>query len=204
MNRPPEAGPDSTSGADPTQPRQGPAAVLVLVGDDDLEERVRAAVEAADDGSSIDSVVSLRPDVVVMRLLLPGIEDDAVATYLASPHQGRGGQVAGGPLQTLQEVSEASSQYVLASVGTLLVRDRGAVTAVPPGPPPSMLGDRDVALLRLVGTGLTNRQIAQRLGVATKTVQNRIGRLQGILGLPNRAMLMAYAITYGIVLNEPR
>ena len=204
MNRSPAARPDSASGTGPTQPRQGPAAVLVLVGDDDLEKRVRGAIETADDGSSIDSVVSLRTDVVVMRLLLAGIDADAVVAFLADPHIGRVSQAAGGLLWTLQEVSEASSQYVLTSVGTLLVRDRGAVSAVPPGPPPSTLSDRDIALLRLVGAGLTNRQIAQRLGVATKTVQNRIGGLQGRLGLPNRAMLMVYAISYGIVLPEHR
>ena len=199
MNKPPAANSNFISGTGSTQPRQGPAAVLVLVGDDDLEERVRTAFKAADDGSSIDSVVSLRPDVVVIRVLLAGTDDETVAAFLANPHRGRGNQVTSGLLRTLQEISEASSRYVLTSVGTLLVRERGAVHAAPPGPPPATLSDRDLELLGLLGAGLTNRQIAERLNVATKTVQNRVGRLQNILGLPNRAMLMVYAISYGIL-----
>ena len=204
MNKPPEADSNSISGVGPAQPRHGPAAVLVLVGDHDLEERVRTAVEAADDGSSIDSVVNLRPDVVVIRLLLAGIDADAAAAFLSDPHRRRGDQAEGNLLRTLQEISEASSQYVLTSVGTLLVRDRGAVSAVPPGPPPSILSDRDIELLGLLGAGLTNRQIAQRLNVATRTVQNRVGRLQHEMGLPNRAMLIVYAISYDLVQAEHR
>lgn len=204
MNKPPEANSNSISGTGPTQPRQRPAAVLVLVGDDDLEERARTAVEAANDGSSIDTVVSLRPDVVVIRLILEGTDADEVAAFLSDPHRRRGDQAGRDLLRTLLEVSDASSQYVLTSVGTLWVKDRGAVSAVPPGPPPSTLSDRDIVLLGLLGAGLTNRQIAERLSVATRTVQNRVGRLQNEMGLPNRAMLIVYAISYDLVQAEHR
>ncbi|SDY45408.1 regulatory protein, luxR family [Modestobacter sp. DSM 44400] len=48
------------------------------------------------------------------------------------------------------------------------------------------LTDRERAVLRLIGEGLTNRQIAERMGLAEKTVKNYTSHLLAKLGLERR------------------
>lgn len=48
------------------------------------------------------------------------------------------------------------------------------------------LTDRERAILALIGEGLTNRQIGQRLYLAEKTVKNHISRLLAKLGVERR------------------
>ena len=51
--------------------------------------------------------------------------------------------------------------------------------------------------LELVGEGLSNRQIADRLGLAEKTVRNRVSALLGKLGLQRRTQAALLAIRLG-------
>jgi len=48
------------------------------------------------------------------------------------------------------------------------------------------LTDRERDILALIGAGLTNRQIGQRLFLAEKTVKNHISRLLANLGVERR------------------
>jgi DNA-binding NarL/FixJ family response regulator len=63
-----------------------------------------------------------------------------------------------------------------------------AVSGSPDGPPDPLdsLTPRDRELLRLLGEGLTNRQIGERLGLTEKTVKNYTSSLLGKLGLQRR------------------
>ena len=49
-------------------------------------------------------------------------------------------------------------------------------------------------MLRLLGEGLTNPEIAQRLFISPKTAEHHVGRIYGKLGLSTRAELAAYAV----------
>jgi DNA-binding NarL/FixJ family response regulator len=50
----------------------------------------------------------------------------------------------------------------------------------------SMLTDQERSVLRLIGEGLTNRQIGERMGLAEKTVKNYTSHLLAKLGLERR------------------
>jgi DNA-binding NarL/FixJ family response regulator len=52
---------------------------------------------------------------------------------------------------------------------------------------------REMDVLLLVGEGSSNAEIAGRLYLSPRTVQNHIDRLLGRLGLGTRARLVAYA-----------
>ncbi|MFG1775522.1 response regulator [Micromonospora sp. NPDC049051] len=72
--------------------------------------------------------------------------------------------------------------------------ERGARGA---GPAPR-LTDRETEVLRLVAKGMSYKQIAERLGLAHRTVQNHVQNTLGKLQLHNRVELTRYAIEKGL------
>ena len=61
------------------------------------------------------------------------------------------------------------------------------------------LTPRELEVLRLVSTGLTNRAIGVRLSLSEKTVARHISNIFGKLGLSTRAAATAYAYENGLV-----
>ena len=72
---------------------------------------------------------------------------------------------------------------------------RLAATAAPDTP---RLTDREAEILRMVGTGLSYKQIAGRLVLSHRTVQNHVQNTLGKLHLHNRVELVRYAIEHGL------
>jgi DNA-binding NarL/FixJ family response regulator len=84
-----------------------------------------------------------------------------------------------------------SAVHTVAAGGTLFD------ALVPPTPRPrersgagldrlATLTDQERSVLRLIGEGLTNRQIGERMGLAEKTVKNYTSHLLAKLGLERR------------------
>ena len=68
--------------------------------------------------------------------------------------------------------------------------------------PPSGITERDLAILRLLGRGLTNAKIAKELGLAEKTIRNRLTSIFRALNVKNRNQATAYAYQSGLVDDE--
>ncbi|WP_448625091.1 LuxR C-terminal-related transcriptional regulator [Geodermatophilus sp. URMC 64] len=67
-----------------------------------------------------------------------------------------------------------------------------------PGPRGSApLTRREAEVLELLGHGLTNAEIADRLFISAKTVEHHVGRILAKLGLRNRAQAVAHAVRTG-------
>jgi len=66
--------------------------------------------------------------------------------------------------------------------------------AVPKSPRINGLTTREVEILRLVTSGLTNRQLAERLGVSTRTVDAHLRSIYAKLGIKSRSAATRYAI----------
>jgi DNA-binding NarL/FixJ family response regulator len=60
------------------------------------------------------------------------------------------------------------------------------------------LTEREADVLRLVVEGLTARQIATRLGLSPRTVENHVQHVLRKLHLHSRAALVRYAIESGL------
>ncbi|MDG4815269.1 MULTISPECIES: response regulator transcription factor [unclassified Micromonospora] len=75
--------------------------------------------------------------------------------------------------------------------------DRGPAPAGHPADAPR-LTDRETEVLRLVAKGMSYKQIAERLGLSHRTVQNHVQNTLGKLQLHNRVELTRYAIERGL------
>ena len=65
------------------------------------------------------------------------------------------------------------------------------LTAAPAGGSP--LSPRELEVARLVGQGLTNKQIGQKLYVSERTAENHVQHILTKLGLRNRSQIAAWA-----------
>ncbi len=73
-----------------------------------------------------------------------------------------------------------------------------------PAPSPSSelteaISDRELEILTLVGLGLSNKEIAERLYISESTVKNHLRSILEQLPLRNRAQAAAYAARIGLV-----
>lgn len=65
--------------------------------------------------------------------------------------------------------------------------------------PPGSLSEMELALLRLIAEGHTNREIAEQLHFTEKTVRNYVSSLLAKLNLRNRAEAAVYAVTHNLL-----
>jgi len=61
------------------------------------------------------------------------------------------------------------------------------------------LTPREREVLSLIGDGLTNKEIAERLVISLSTVQTHYAHIIEKLGLNNRAEVIKYAIRHGLI-----
>ncbi|MBB1253120.1 DNA-binding response regulator [Streptomyces sp. OF3] len=66
-------------------------------------------------------------------------------------------------------------------------------------PRPAGLTPREIEVLRLVATGATNREIANRLVISERTVARHVSNIFGKLGVSSRAAATAYAYEHDLV-----
>ena len=161
-----------------------PQVVLAVLGRD------RDAVLAV-----VPEVLGRAPDTPVLAVADAG---DPVSGVLAAVHAGAGGYlVAPDPEVLADAVRRAVAGEAVFSPGLaeVVLEEYGR----PADPAQARLTPREADVLRLVVDGLTARQIATRLVLSPRTVENHTQRVLGRLGLPNRAALVRYAVENGLV-----
>jgi DNA-binding NarL/FixJ family response regulator len=143
------------------------------------------------------------PDMPI--LVVTGTEDDTLLLDLLDLGiAGFAPKTASGALiEAALRLIEAGGRYLPARLAEIAAA-RAATAAQPPPPtgedPPqaaiARLTDRQVAVLRLVADGLTNKEVAQALGMAPATVKSHLAHVQAFLGAKNRtdASLKAQAL----------
>jgi DNA-binding NarL/FixJ family response regulator len=167
-----------------------------------------------------------RPDVVVLDLQLPDVSGVEVINGLreALPEVRILMLSASGEQQDVLDAMKAGANgYLLKSaalaefveaVGRTAAGDtvftpglaglvlgefrRLAVEPAGSAPGAPKLTDRETEVLRLVAKGLSYRQIAERLVLSHRTVQNHVQNTLGKLQLHNRVELTRYAIEQGL------
>ena len=68
---------------------------------------------------------------------------------------------------------------------------------------PVSLSERELQIIELVAAGLTNQDIAQKLEISKRTVDNHISNILNKTGTDNRVALVRWALQWGkVCLNE--
>jgi DNA-binding NarL/FixJ family response regulator len=159
----------------------------------ELRPRVAVLDGRLPDGTGIDvcrQVRSADPGIAVL-ILTSYDDDDAV---LGSIMAGASGyvlkQIGGNELVTgVRRVAAGMSLLDPAITANVLTRLREGRRE----PFSQHLTPKEEQVLDLVAEGLTNRQVAERLGVAEKTVKNYVSTLLGKLGVESRTQAAVLA-----------
>ncbi|HVV09077.1 response regulator transcription factor [Amycolatopsis sp.] len=180
---------------------------------------------APDAAAAVRIAATVRPDVVLMDLNLgstSGVQATREITAALPDTRVLVLSASGEHSDVLEAVKAGASGYLVKSAsarelvdavhrtaqgdpvftaglaGLVLGEYRRMADAPAGGAPPPRLTERETDVLRLVAKGLTSRQIAERLVLSHRTVENHVQSTLRKLQLHNRVELARYAIEHGL------
>ena len=189
-------------------------------------EGFEVVATAATGTEAVNRARATRPDVVVLDLNIPapnGVEVTRALMSSADPPRVLVLSASGEQLDVLDAVKAGATGYMVKSASrqelvTAVQRVAAGDTVFTPGLAGLVLGefrrlseaptragedtprltDRETEVLRLVAKGLSYKQIADRLVLSHRTVQNHVQNTLRKLQLHNRVELVRYAIEHGL------
>jgi len=186
------------------------------------EPGMEVAGEAADGVEAVLKARSLRPDIILLDLVMPrkgGIEaiheikeenpdvrilvltsftdDDKVFPAIKAGALGYllKDSTPQALLQAIHDVHRGESSLD-PTIARKLIRELNQPPALPRTEEP--LTAREVEVLRLVAQGLSNQEIAERMVVSERTVRTHVSNILSKLHLANRTQAALYAIREGL------
>lgn len=179
---------------------------IVVVGESDSAKEATSRIPALrpdvaildgrlPDGSGIDVCRDIRSqDPSIKALILTSYDDDDA--LFSAIMAGAAGyvlkQVRGNDLlDIVRRVAAGQSTLDPSVTAQVLERIR---TGPPVNKELESLTEQELRVLDLIGNGLTNRQIAQDLFLAEKTVKNYVSSLLAKLGMSSRTQAAIYAV----------
>ena len=203
------------------------AAITVLLADDHalvrrgfrrlLEDDAAIAVvgEASNGEEAVARFSELRPSVVVMDSAMPGLSGiGATRAILATDPDARILMLSMHSEETLvrQALDSGARGYVLKSALDLdlaaavkrvhageRVVDAGVARQGASGDARTRLTTREFEVLQLICDGLSNKEIAVRLGLSANTVAVHRAHIMNALGVHKTAELVMYALQHGLI-----
>ncbi len=79
----------------------------------------------------------------------------------------------------------------------------GLPRRAPPRERPAGLTDREIEVLRLMGEGCSNRDIAERLVISTRTAEHHVQHIYEKIGLSTRAGAVMFALQHDLIAPPP-
>jgi DNA-binding NarL/FixJ family response regulator len=194
----------------------------------DAQQDIAVVAEASDGEEAIRSALEHRPDVVLMDIRMPGLDGLEATRRIADDDRLRDVRVvilttfdldeyvfdairagANGFLVKDTEPEEllralrvvVSGDALLSPRITRRLIEEFASKAKPSTATPALpeLTDREREVVALVGEGLSNDEIAERLVMSAATARTHVSRAMIKLGARDRAQLVVYAYESGLV-----
>ncbi len=175
--------------------------------------------EAANGAEALTRARELKPDVVLMDLLMPvmdGIqataairrelpEIEVLALTSVLEDASVVGAVRAGAIGYLLKDTQAEAlcqAIKAAAAGQVQLTPKAAarlMQAISAPESPEALTERETDVLRLLAQGQSNKQIARRLNNTEQTIKSHVSRILSKLGVQSRTQATLYAIRTGLV-----
>jgi DNA-binding NarL/FixJ family response regulator len=194
----------------------------------DAQDDIEVVAEAGDGEEAVRLASRQRPDVVLMDIRMPGMDGLAATRRIAADERLSGVHVvilttfdldeyvfealrsgASGflvkdtePVELIHAVRVVARGDALLSAGVTrrLIEEYASLAKDPrPSPQLGLLTDREREVMALVGAGLTNDEIAERLFMSPATAKTHVSRAMVKLNARDRAQLVVFAYESGLV-----
>jgi NarL family two-component system response regulator LiaR len=187
------------------------------------EPGMKVVGEAADGFQAVHLALALRPDLILLDLVMP--RKDGLATILDLKREGSEAHIlvltsyleddqvfpalkAGalgyllkdtGPDELLQAIRQVHrgevSLHPIVAHKVISELNRPPVLPLTPDP----LTPRELEVLTLVAQGLSNREVAEKLAISERTARTHVSNILNKLHLANRLQATLYALQEGWV-----
>jgi two-component system response regulator NreC len=191
----------------------------------DAQEDIEVVGEAGNAKDAIFRARALKPDVILLDVVMPGESGIEVLPKLLKespetkvlvlsmqddPSYVREAFAAGASGYVLKEavdeevvsaVREIASggRYVHPALGARMISAEAEKRAAAEADP---LSDREREILRLLALGHTNQEIARRLYISVRTAESHRAHIMQKLRLSTRAELVRYALSHGLLAED--
>jgi DNA-binding NarL/FixJ family response regulator len=175
--------------------------------------------EAAEGAEALTMAQELKPDVVLMDLLMPGMdgiaataairralpETEVLALTSVLEDASIVGAIRAGAIGYLLKDTQADAlcqAIKAAAAGQVQLTPKAAarlMQAISTPESSEALTERETEVLRLLAQGQSNKQIARDLSISEQTVKSHVSRILAKLGVQSRTQATLYAIRTGMV-----
>ncbi len=189
----------------------------------EVQDDIEVVGEAGDGGSAVEQAEVLRPDVILLDLLMPGVDGIEVmrrlrdrgnparvlvitsftepAKVVPAIRAGAAGYLykdvePGGLVQAVRAVHTGQVLLAPEVAATLLAGESGEEGGTQAA---GSLTEREREVLAELARGRSNREIARALVVSEKTVKTHVSSILMKLGLADRTQAALYAVRHGLV-----
>jgi two-component system, NarL family, response regulator LiaR len=184
-----------------------------------LDSELEIIGEASNGQEAIEMVKMLKPDVVLMDLLMPvmdGItatetirrnysETEVIALTSVLEDASVVNAVRAGAIGYLLKDTQADElcrSIKAAAAGQVQLSPRAAerlMREIRAPESPEKLTERETDVLRLLATGKANKEIALEMHISETTVKTHVSNILMKLGVPSRTQAALYAVRIGLV-----
>ncbi len=189
------------------------------------EDDIVVVGEAEDGASAVTAVEDLHPEVLLLDVRMPGMTgleacaeilgkcpDVGIVMLTVSDEENDLYQAvkngASGYLlkdASTEEVARAirvvadGQSLITPAMATKLIEEFKELSSISRESPHSKLTERELEVLRLVATGLNNRETAKRLFISENTVKNHMRNILDKLQLHSRMEAVMYAVRENLI-----